>query len=1390
MAVPTHSNEEKILQMNVGDKRRYLKHLGFNSLSKSLKDSEVETQVQKVVWDQRYGPRTASFLGDFSVENLLQAGKLSPSDIKRNSPDVKKDDQQSAEVQSLPAELSGTATDLQSSEREELMKLRSQQKRRDEEEKKIKEMDLTKQQTIETYRRPKMSIDPPAAYWPEGCPKRGEWCDWLSRYTDWTIATAHEEEPERARISMLRCCIGDQAVRALDNFPGERTSYNDMLVVLDILFKPRRTQAYFSYVLSRRNQNPGESALDYASELRRLATPCRYDTMEKRILRDRFVAGIHSARARREILSVEVMSFDTAVDIAARFESAEKDSQDMKTELREPDINAIQRRRRKGNNFGREGRKLINCHRCGQRHLSGVRNCIARGKKCLKCKGRDHLTKCCRKGVQRQNDRGNVDGDVRRDEENRRDSKTYSVPGRREQFKNVDLLCEGQKLTVMIDTGSSSSFLCSRTVKKMGLWSRVTGCEENAIVFGGGEVRIIGRMTLKIKYNGQVKEEEFKVVDNGIDLLGLVAIEHLKLLTWDKGLRINKIKLENKFDNVYFYLELKPGFKPFNCKPRSIPYSLRDKVNIELNKLIKSGVLVPSEVSDWASPIVVVLKKCGNVRICGDFRRLNQAIKADKYPLPNIEDLLASIGPNNKFFSKLDLQAAYHQIKLTKESQALTTIVTPMGTYKYTRMPYGIKSAPSAFQRIMTDMLRDHTGVLCYMDDILIAASDRETLKERLHKVRTTLNNYKIVVNEDKSVSECEQVEWLGYQISKAGIRPSKEKTLAIEKLQIPKTVKEVRQIMGVVNYYSKFVQNFAAIADPIHQLLKKNVKFGWTVDRQQSFDKIKEEICKRTALAPFQTNKRKVVLKCDACDTGLGAVLEQQQPNGVMAPVVFWSSKFRSYESNYSIGEKEALACVAATSKFRKYLLGRHFILQTDHRALQTLLSQTSNKRTMARVERWKQKLGIFDYTVQYIRGETNSVADLLSRTACSTDHTEVRLNEELVCNSIKETKPDLYTDYEDRLVRLTECVKKNLWTQQDQLDLAEYYKNKNALTEHRGKVYYKQSRYLPSARVRPQIITEAHKVHQGITKTRLRIAEYFWWPHWTTQVESFIRQCSICDYSDRTKKTPHAPLKPVPLPHRPWDKIALDLKGPIAGSKYKYLLVIMDYYSKWPEVIGVKTITAINIINKLKQLFSRYGIPKVVVSDNGTQFVAKETSMFFEQLKIQHHKVALYAPHQNGLVERFNKILAERIAESKKMGWNLDQTLQAVLFHYRSTPHVTTNISPFEAFFGRKMRNAMSMLSEKDKQKTKCIRRDLYNKKISKSKLYVDKHRGTKNRKFRIGMWVRVKDHTGHFGHPIKIIKVTGTSVITTDNKKWSANRVAICKLAAYQPALRKEV
>ena len=369
-------------------------------------------------------------------------------------------------------------------------------------------------------------------------------------------------------------------------------------------------------------------------------------------------------------------------------------------------------------------------------------------------------------------------------------------------------------------------------------------------------------------------------------------------------------------------------------------------------------------------------------------------------------------------------------------------------------------------------------------------------------------------------------------------------------------------------------------------------------------------------------------MVKTDACEDGMGAVLEQEQENGTFKTVVYWSSKFRKYENNYSVGEKKALACATAILNFKNYLLERKFTLFTDYKPLTTFMSQSTIKRTNAIVERWREKLAVFNYDVKHIKGSDNSVADWLSRSAKKVNHGMAPIYEEVVVNSIQKDTGAETVEYQGNLRTLVKIIDSNAWDKLNRSRFKEYHKHPSKLTTNKGRLFFDNCRFVPEESGRRKIISEAHEVHQGINRTKRRVEELFWWPGWGKDAMEFVNSCTVCKNSGRTKITRETQMVPVALPSGPWKKLAVDIKGPFKRTDPKYLLVVMDYYTKWPEVCGLKTITSTKVINCLDAIFRRFGLPNELVSDNGKQFTSKEFKRFTKNNGIEHNRVPVYNP------------------------------------------------------------------------------------------------------------------------------------------------------------------
>ena len=376
--------------------------------------------------------------------------------------------------------------------------------------------------------------------------------------------------------------------------------------------------------------------------------------------------------------------------------------------------------------------------------------------------------------------------------------------------------------------------------------------------------------------------------------------------------------------------------------------------------------------------MVPVLKSVGKVRICGDYKvTVNKATKLDKYPIPRIDELFASLS-GEKSFSKLDLSHVYQQIQLKEESRKYVAINTHKGLFLYNRLPFGVASAPSIFQRIMENLLQGIPGVCVYIDDILVTSRTEEEHLDNLTEVLRRLAEAGMRLKMGKCAYLLPAVKYLGHTISAEGLSTSEAKVRGILEAPAPQNVAQLRSFLGLVNYYGKFLPNLATTLSPLYALLQKHKKWTWGKSQDEAFNKIKDVLKSSKVLAHFD-DQLPLILSYDASPYGLGAVLSHKMTNGDERPVGFASRT----EQKYSQLDKEALALVFGIKKYHQYLYGRRFELKTDHQPLTHIFDESRPIPTMAsgRIQRWALTLGAYSYTIQFKQGKDNSNTDALSR-------------------------------------------------------------------------------------------------------------------------------------------------------------------------------------------------------------------------------------------------------------------------------------------------------------------------------------------------------------------------------------------------------------------------
>ena len=695
-----------------------------------------------------------------------------------------------------------------------------------------------------------------------------------------------------------------------------------------------------------------------------------------------------------------------------------------------------------------------------------------------------------------------------------------------------------------------------------------------------------------------------------------------------------------------------------------------------------------------------VLKSDGqSVRICGDYKvTINREAKLDihVYPLPRIEDLFANLS-GGQFFSKLDLNSAYQQIELDEASKKFTTINTSRGLFQYNRLPFGIASAPSIFQRAMETLLRDIPGVSVYLDDILVSGRNIQDHLINLQNVLDRLQSAGLTLKREKCAFALESVEYLGHIIDRNGLRPSPNKLKAINEVPEPSNISELKSFVGLLNYYHKFICNLSSLLFPFFRLMKKDAPWKWTAVEKEAFHKAKQALNSSSLLVHFDPSKE-IILAADASPYGVGGVLSHKMEDGTERPIAFTSRSLTAAEKKYAQIEKEGLAIVFAVKRFHQFLQGREFKIYSDHKPLKYIFDENRQIPVLAsaRIQRWALLLAAYKYTIHHRPGTQMGHVDALSRLPLPQESFTVpvpgehkvllqHLNETVKIITADQVKS--WTDKDPLLSRVRHLVL-NGWCNEDEdanSQLKPYLNRRSELSVLNGCVLW-GSRVVVPTEGRSAILAELHQMHPGASKMKALARCFVWWPQIDNEIEHHVRSCSICQ--ENQNSPPRAPLHPWEWPHRPWARIHIDHAGPFMGHLY---LIVVDAHSKWMEVVIISSTSSEVTIKSLQKIFATHGYPEQIVSDNASGFTSTEFKNFTQSQGILHTFVSPYHPASNGMAERCVQILKNGL---KMLEGPIEQRLTKFLLQYRITPQTSTGLSPSELLMGRRLRNRLTLL------------------------------------------------------------------------------------------------
>lgn len=1161
------------------------------------------------------------------------------------------------------------------------------------------------------------------------------------------------------------------------------SAFNDIFKIaidkLNNYFLPKKCRTYER--LKFRGISQGEDNFDeFLLKLRTQASKCELkgEAFELYMI-DQIVEKCKSEEMRKRLLEKE-RSLDEVIRTAKAFELSSQQSKLYKSNEPSSSINIVT--------------KDVTCYKCGkQGHLSSSDQCPAKSRFCKNCSQKGHFAIMCKQkkrayhqDKKEKSSGKKVKGDsvklLSLDEKKNDDFYMFHLDDL-STSADMEIKIGGVKVKIMIDSGASCNVIDEGTWSNMKSQKVKVINAEKAVTktikayASDTPLKIIGAFTADIEVANKVCVATFYVIKNGNrSLLGRKTALELGVLRI--GLDVHNITEVKPFPKIKgFLLEIPIDSKvtPINQPYRRIPMPLTDLVEKKLDKLLQLDIIEPvNEASRWVSPMVPILKGENDVRICLDMRRVNEAILRVNHPLPTIDDLLPEL-QDCSYFSKLDIENAFHQFELHPKCRYITTFITSKGLFRYKRLLFGLSCAPEIFQHALAQILSPCTGAFNYIDDILVYGKTQEEHDERLDKVKKTLEAYGVLLNKNKCVYRVKQIEFLGVLLTQEGVKPSPRKVEALKNFRDPKSCEELRSFLGFVTYCSKFIPDYSTLSEPLWEVVRGN-KFVWNTKQKECFDNLKKQLSDESKLG-YYDRKDKTRVIADASPTGLGAVLVQFKNDDPR--VVYYASKNLSpVERRYCQTEKEALALVWAVERLRVFLYGMRFQLVTDHKALQAIFKKDS--KPCPRIERWVLRLQSFKFDLVYCEGKKN-IADSFSRLydpeipAEPFDmdmedfvHAIVKFATPMAVSLITIKKHSL----EDQVIQK---IIKGIYQDEWDKDILHYKVFETEFSVHEG-ILLRSTKIVIPEKLQEEMLKLSHEGHPGVTKMKLRLRQKVWWYKMDKMVENYVKNCRGCILTS-------APANPVPLcrrelPKEALDDLAIDFLGPLPSGHYWFIVV--DYYSRYQEIFVMTKITASETILRMKEWIARLGVPRSMTADNGRTFVGEEFKAFCEEFGIILINTIPYWPAMNGEVERQNRAVLKRLIISQNLLNDWKAELNEYLLMYHTTPHISTGKSPHELMFKKLGRDKLPMIQNHLGLDEETREHDKISK--EKGRKYADEKRKAKISELKVGDIVLTKNlHKQNKLSPnfsneeFKVVKISGGDVHIRDGNGKEFRRYA---------------
>ncbi|XP_018494580.1 uncharacterized protein K02A2.6-like, partial [Galendromus occidentalis] len=820
---------------------------------------------------------------------------------------------------------------------------------------------------------------------------------------------------------------------------------------------------------------------------------------------------------------------------------------------------------------------------------------------------------------------------------------------------------------------------------------------------------------LPIAYKSQELVEKFFVVTSSLlptisgdtaEALGL--IRRVRAVSEDK----DKTRWMERFPEVFrgpgtirgaeVKLKLKENYVPVVNPCRKIPVSQEKAVKEEIARMIKNGVVAKVNTpTEFVSNIVVVPKAHGRIRLCLDPQHLNKALQRGPHPTKRLEQIQCKMA-KAAYFTTLDADESFWQLKLETASSYLCTFITPFGRYRFLKVPYGITTASDEFQRVTDEIFGDMDGVIPYIDDIIIWGETKEQQQERVEGVLQRCREIGLVLNPSKCHFNKTSVRYLGHIVSRNGFRIDPDRIEHIQAFETPSDKKELQRFLGVVNFVGGFIENMSEKTKPLRDLVKDDVEFLWTSEQQKAFEVLKESLTRAPVLRFFDPSQP-VVLSVDASEFAVGAVLLQDG-----RPVAYNSRALSAAQQKLPQIEKEMIAIANGCSKYHYYIFGHTDItVETDHKPLESIFTKAFEKVPFSLQPYWLslQKYGL---RVKYKPGKKIPVADFLSRIRNNKETVDSANMKAVASIAISDERLAEYVNDTDNDPELTEL--KNMYQRgwpNDKKEVPEkiwrFWPYRDEIHVYKGLVL-RTGRIIVPANRRAEVLDQLHASHRNAQSMQRRSQGSIYWPTIHRDIEIRVQNCEGCQRDHH--RIPKEPLISSKIPTYPWQIVSADILHH-EGENYQ---VIVDHYSFFWEITRLPSMSASAVIKALWEVFQRHGYPEVFRSDNATQYVNDDLQKLFRRFDISHRTSSPLYAQSNSMAERAVQE-AKRLLKKVKYG---TPDFYNALLEVRSTPRTELLKSPCQRLMSRQPRTLVPTL--KSQLQPRVVKPEIVRKELQK--------------------------------------------------------------------------